>query len=568
MLQPLQSYQTIFKKSPEKSRNDYLEMIPSEVVLIFLGFINHCLHIGKSQKEIYSIISQSWEPDLKKDVNSKIRNSASQKGVSIYLFSQWSITENIIFEIQNYRKPTSVPEGLLDQKRGTTHYRLFISHLLFTDRILEDQNRKINSIKGSKQINTTSDFVETMWPIILPQHEFSVKKDYMFEALKSNALLSQLRKIYSDQNYVEDYLGSYGYKDTWSFVSTFLNSITPKKPIKDEVRQPIISLPNYAPYLKLLERRSLQPSDFENPNSSSFGFTDLKKQPLLKYGHDKLFVLNWSFFFSQIYTGVLFDFHAFSKMPQSFPVYKSIVGKKVSEEFLFKAIISTLFDKKHVVTEFPDTPEAPDAYVRDGKYLYIFEFKDSMLSDEISNSYDYQQIVTHIDHKFVESQTGRPKGVRQLANTINSLNEEEFPFDLYSKRHIKQRNLVVCPILVFDSLQYTFPGVNLYLDEKFRDYTDDTGFQTVLPLTMMSLHYLYRNIAYLERNKLVNLLKSYHKKINMRKKSSFEPSDPQSWLLKYRSIENTNLGIKRDAVRKSPAFRKKYFSLLEKLQTP
>ena len=124
---------------------------------------------------------------------------------------------------------------------------------------------------------------------------------------------------------------------------------------------------------------------------------------------------------------------------------KQQVGQKFTEQYLFYRVIDKIladykFQKMTGDEMLKLGLGLPDYYARKARRVFLFEFKDVQLNNEIVKSGNYGTIITAIEKAFVKSDTGRPKGVTQLANDIESHlqemvgeNFESQPFILYKE---------------------------------------------------------------------------------------------------------------------------------------
>ena len=97
------------------------------------------------------------------------------------------------------------------------------------------------------------------------------------------------------------------------------------------------------------------------------------------------------------------------------------------------------------------------------KRVFLFEFKDVQLNNEIVKSGDYDSIITAIEKAFVKSDTGRPKGVTQLVNDIESHLQKMVGEDFESQ------TLSVYPVLVYTDCSLDIEGFNYYLNNRFQE---------------------------------------------------------------------------------------------------
>lgn len=197
----------------------------------------------------------------------------------------------------------------------------------------------------------------------------------------------------------------------------------------------------------------------------------IKRNPIFKI-NDNYLILDWNFFFIGFYYKVNFDLLTiYNKRIKkiSFPDYKSIMSKKISEEILFRYIIRKTAPplKNHISLVFDhDKQGFPDCYLRIGNKVFVIEFKDYDIEDKVLESYDFSLIKNKLDDKFVS------KGVNQLSKFINTFSSSENIYDLRISA-IKQK-LEFIPIIVVSEDFFSLPSFENYLSKRFAEICTST----------------------------------------------------------------------------------------------
>lgn len=557
------SYNRFFKENKHGSREEILRHIPSRIVLVALSYINHHLHLRKADIEIFNFISRNWEDHVRNGFIMLAEKSAKEHDSELIFFSKWITTEYIKEELLNYRdfeyqKPDTTPGDEL---------LIFLSYLMFVDEVIDKQSLTPNITNATRG----EWFEKVTWPILLPQFEFKTKQIPVLEAMKGNLLLTELGEIFSQEKYLKKYLSKYNFDSQWSFISSFVNIIKDSINKTDESNLPLIKISKDSPYRTLVESKTLILTEYTENQRLQVRYRGLKSKPLFKWDDDIFLVLSWDFLYSQMNLGVLFDFHLNSGVKEkfrSFVDFKSIISKEVSEKKLFRAILSNLFDKRHDGLHFDEEGLYPDAYARQGNVIYLFEFKDVLFPDDSIEESTYEAIKKVIDQKFIENDKGRPKGIKQIRNYLSNFSENHYPFDDFEFKGIKRRNLTVCPIMVFDNLQFTFPGVNSYLNRRFDEFKKPTEFKYILPVTLISLDYLFRNTVRYRRYKLVDGLKQYHQKIKRLQQKLDKDSDPNKLGPAFSAIEFTPFKIAEIKLEDDAEISERILSFMDKVNVP
>lgn len=197
----------------------------------------------------------------------------------------------------------------------------------------------------------------------------------------------------------------------------------------------------------------------------------IKRNPIFRINEDFL-ILDWNFFFIGFYYKLNFDlFLIYNKRIKtvSYPDYKSIMSKKISEEITFQYIIKKIAPplKNHISLVFDNNQKGfPDCYLRIGNKVFVIEFKDYDIEDKVLESYDVSLIKGKLDEKFVS------KGVNQLANFIKRFSTPEAFYDQRISA-IKQK-LEFIPLIVVSEDFFSLPSFENYLSKRFAEICMET----------------------------------------------------------------------------------------------
>lgn len=91
--------------------------------------------------------------------------------------------------------------------------------------------------------------------------------------------------------------------------------------------------------------------------------------------------------------------------------FRSTIGLHFSEKILLNKIIkSSIGNKyKHLASESLKREGLPDYYIRDGKYVFLFECKDNLIKKEVIESSDIDSFIQELKHVFIKNEKGRKK---------------------------------------------------------------------------------------------------------------------------------------------------------------
>ncbi|MGZ3766939.1 MAG: hypothetical protein ACXVA2_19920, partial [Mucilaginibacter sp.] len=207
-------------------------------------------------------------------------------------------------------------------------------------------------------------------------------------------------------------------------------------------------------------------------------FRTLREYPVYKSDRTTFTFLFTNFLADKMYMGMLFDFarivplSGFHEM--NFGKLKTDLGNDFSEHVLFYRTIAQCFGRfgqvriSGVELKRRSLVAEPDFYIRDGRKVFLFEFKDVLLRAEVKNSLDATSIREELTEKLDLSAKGRtkaqPKATRQLVNSIQALLSGD-----YRSLGIDDSDpdtLMIYPVLVHTDTALETSGVNYFLKEK------------------------------------------------------------------------------------------------------
>lgn len=165
-------------------------------------------------------------------------------------------------------------------------------------------------------------------------------------------------------------------------------------------------------------------------------FNYLRNHPLLK--KDSLYlVINPNLLIDRIYQGLKFSIYAAikdnnplnkkGKPLKDFGEFAGMLGNDFSEKEVFYRVMGMAFDgiaDKSISGAEMDLKKIngpSDYYIRIGKKVYLFEYKDVTLADNVKYSCDYDTIKKEILNRISKDENNVRKGVGQLLFSINEI---------------------------------------------------------------------------------------------------------------------------------------------------
>ena len=549
----LPSYKEIFNEEPS-SLSELLFDIPSRIVISLLSGISATLSIKDdldSQIKIYQIFTGNFSEGQKKKIFGAIHPYIKLNNNELKLFSIWTCTEFIERELIDYR------EIVNDDLTSDHELQILKAYMVVNEDL-------INKRKSTKPETSTNHSFVT-WPLLIKQFEFNIRVDPVYQAVRSLLLFNLLEKNLETKQYVDNWIGSFGRPSYWNYILDLINLCTIRYSSDKNKLDPN---PVFSPFAiqsskdfeSIFEDLTNTANQSKSKQPLSNDYIRIRDKPLFKID-GKYIVLNWDFLFNKLYNGLLFSFYKNSGIThkfQKFPDFKSHIGTYFSERVLLRRILNACFNKRYVVLNFDDELEGlPDCYYRNRNHLFLFEFKDALISSEVIQNQSFEEFKNDIELKFVANANNKPKGISQLIQHIIKVENNNFTFDSLLAKKIKKRNLRIFPIIVYTHPIHSMPGINDYLDKKFKASLNsiqlkEIDSKKVKPLTLIDLEFFFRAILFFRENEisLEKLIDRYHsicanKQIEIQKKPSLDKYIDIVPSFIEVSLSKINYGVKR-----------------------
>jgi hypothetical protein len=494
-------YSDLFDDKPVFS--ELIAGIPTKIILFICAVINAELYNNQfnwsKQKEILGFITRRFSQTQKNEIYGKLSNFINGKeSETIVLFAKRYTVELIHRALMHLNK-NEIEDTTPDQE-----FRLLQAYLLIADEI----NQKVeDSVSGfEKEADSQLGFRKFVWPVYLIQNEVNNSVSPHFQLLKITTFVKYLSEHDLFRTYIKKYLQSLGESHPIVYIfklvsilhssfkvgegDKFIKKFTF---IKSEINN------------TLLKSLSIDIEGYASNPDLQINYKGLKEKPLFEYEHNAYAPLNHDFLYSRIFNGFVFDFYYHSGISNekgytNFPSFKERYAKDYSESQLFRTLINIIFNWKHIIIDFSEDDGAPDCYVRVGKDIFLFEFKDYLVSDKVVICGQYELILDHLNEKFIENKKGKPKGVRQLRNQIISLSKKCFKFDDFELKGIKKKSITVYPIIIHTNHIYTIPEIGDYLNTEFRKRLDPTDFD-IKDVVLIELETVFRFLKQFRSNR-------------------------------------------------------------------
>lgn len=206
-----------------------------------------------------------------------------------------------------------------------------------------------------------------------------------------------------------------------------------------------------------------------------------RDRPLLRFEDDAFIVINRCMCVEKLYNSLIFklkqcnDEGGVKVIKDFFQSYTT----EFSERYLFYGVMQTMLSAvKYIKLSGEQCKSSckvdgePDFYVRNGKHVFLFEFKDVMLNKEVKVSQRYDDIKRVLENKFVhKSESDKKAAVEQLAHNIKRVLNGVCDWD----DRLDCDKVIIYPILVVGDARFATVGVSEILNTYFNDTLHGAG---------------------------------------------------------------------------------------------
>lgn len=478
--------------------NAEMKKLPSVSAIKAIAHYNAQIHTKEKNNELQLHFFEDWIRWLKNETSEKIKNwigrILSKKNTNVNLFNNRTSLEFLECIYENYNGVRQEQEFTQEQ------HELFFRCYTYISQLWVDKTR--DAIP--KSIVSINDYIKVIFPLQFPMIEIIEFKDFRIQFIKAVYFFKFCENSGDYAKALDAFLKN---KKAESWRQYLLNVIGPYVSIlapSGNRQGHSVSLTMKDDSLeKFFDSICADPPKYKKLSDYKF----LREYPLFKDGVEYLFVF-MNFFIDKLYQGLKFDFggtivksgvkingNLVNSLLDFLPNYAS----DFAEKYLFYQIIEYCFGrrKNYILKRGDELKELlengePDYYMRDRAKIYLFEFKDILISQAAKNSNNYDLIIEELDKKLYQNEKGKPKGIFQLANTVESINK-----NVFSKKKVDEfepSRMIIYPIIIFTDYCLNTRGVNYYLNAKFTELLKSKGIDTsnIRPLVLIDIDSLIK----------------------------------------------------------------------------
>lgn len=505
-----------FSKTIEDAKN-LIKNIPSESLINYISGINLNLYLRENDHDsskiqydlIKSIVSRAGKAVERKF--DKVYQKSLDEGHSPIIF--WNYTNLKFYDLifQNFNKL---------ECRDMTPYEIqifFDAYLILNDIANKKNTTDKTDIDNAVKENRLENILITNY---IYQKDYSSSLDYANQVVRG---VYFFRYLENDPKFGTVMTKYYSSKKVSGYTEMFRNLmlLVAGSGINELKRVQILKLADYIT-CGIATEQYLDTLCINNSISNykiDESFTSIRNGFLYKIDGQKYYILNINFLYDHFYKSQVFTISNFLKKEGITSEFLSIKGKDFTDKIYFPAIINNCFPQ--YITYFgnqcknSNNDELCDAYIRHENNVILIEFKDVLLNATVKNAVDEVGLFKEFNTKFVENQTGAPKGIRQLLAAIRDIDDHGVNFDTDPS----DQKLNIYPVIVYTDLSFGADGLNKMYREKFINLnTRQNSNVIVKDLTFINLNFFEQRQDYFadEHDNFLELLDEFSKHIKIK----------------------------------------------------
>lgn len=354
-----------------------------------------------------------------------------------------------------------------------------------------------------------------IWPIRFAQIDNEDKIHVVYQSIRCLLLLKFVMK--EAPNQFKSFQEEFGFKREYDYLGMIANPIEMCDVMKNKE-------------CSFFFRREEQSSKFydslciNKQDKDNFKISDIKFYPLFEH-QENYFVTDWSYFGNQFYQGLWAQFRkrGITSKSELGNFFEKSLMKSVFQ-YIFKDADSLIFDEKQSIG-------IEDCYVRIGRKIFLFEFKDTLFPEDAIESFDFDTIKGKIDEGMILSKKGRKKALMQLCDNISNVFGGYYKYNDWGNIRLNSKSLEIYPIILYTDDKFRVEGLNYYLNERFNSIVNDKinhwkiEFKAyrhqIKSLTIVGLEFMLNNMVTLNKrpSMLFSMINEYHLKSRQSTKS-------------------------------------------------
>lgn len=520
-----------------------LKEFKKENVAKVIASLNHKVRMGKLSSifDAFGFWFSNDNPNAD-DLFDTIRDYYKKNGYrpdQLVTFSLWSN-----FELMNDLLSSENEENK-ELSKHEVEVDLFKNYLKINDQFIKKSDELAKQL-NPEAFDRIEDYLATMH-ISNSISIFEISYTNVLNTLIANFYKAYLLLEFLESDYPElfqQFLIDYGIADK----NEFLRSIMPIviHAVKGELTESGIQILKAEGDSKLFLDKLIANS--EGSVSLMEDFVHLRSNPLYKIADTEYLIIDRGLAVNRLFNSIFFDILSIIK-DGKVKVKKdffSIYTFDFVEKYLSYTVLDKIFRKRGYkvfsgedITNTFKIDTEPDYYVRNGKKVFIFEIKGSIVRGDVKQGFSWRKLEAELKKKFYGDQSDK-KAILQLIERIEILedNSSKAVYDIDIPD-----NFIVTPILLITDHSLNTIGINHILNSWFDEEVEKSTKLKLIKnrikkLIVIHIDTLIIYSEYFKENSrsFENLIESYIERIDrnridsMKKKVFSDPGSQQEAL--------------------------------------
>lgn len=466
-------FKDVFPSSEPEEISNLIEDIPSTQSLQVIAHLSAQLHTNHNNLKLQIELLGQWAGRFRSDVRQKIEKASKQHIKSNnFLFVNQPTCLLLIQEIlDNYN---SLDNRELEPE---DEFSLFKAYLVAADQIT-----KAGEELASKKKMDLDGFLEYSLTTQLPISDLKFSREFYIQIYKAAKLFNFFETNEGYDKVLDDFLDSID-TDSWIKYLQLILNIYVSGLVKpgEEINKTILQVDENSAISSFLKNFTLDLENFHKRKD----FIGIREKPVIKIEEGNYLFLNLDLFVDKIFEGILFDIYSHVKGNDyegidlnSFPNLKSSIGFWCTEQVIFYSIMEEITKHNWVIFTGEELSNhfqgGPDFYIRRRSKIFLFEFKDILVSSAVKNSGDLKEITDYLDERLISGTADKNKGYSQLLSFIQQVNDEDIMDDIDD---IEIDNPKYYPILVVTDRCLDEYGVNYIVHNYSEELIEEFGLE-------------------------------------------------------------------------------------------
>ena len=474
-----------------------LRQLPLFASIELLSWTTAQISIDALNLHKHAEMLQHWIERLTPKERVQFRNVPNSGVVFIALPVSLQVTELLL----EHADKTSQSKRLTDEQ-VLLLFKVYLHQSLQYTTKLDAYKKNLTS----QDFTNLDKFIELALPSNIPYFDLTMSSKIQIEIYKAAAFFKYCLST-EEEPFLRSYLSSLGYKSWEEYLSKILALYFHLyNELKNNVVKSGIELdPNDGndttrAMKELLELLKIDLDSFQ----PDLDFMAIRAKPVIQIEEDMYIIPSNEILLNKIFQVIQFNFGDFiaknggrihNTVINRALDYKTVYSSRFSEEALLYNLLSYIINSKRkyfsrtgleIKAIVGANKTEPDYYIREGNNIYVFECKDVLFSIAAKTSCDIAEVRKEIDKKLVKNQSGKPKGVGQLAKVIEDIAQGD-----YTAIDSKIPSPVnIYPILLITDVSFAALGINHILNTELIKLTSSlptTVNVRLKPLTLMRM---------------------------------------------------------------------------------